>query len=53
MVKNKEASSRLLSLNPMITVMIETKVKKDKATKIRDKLNLKGVFMDNYQNRDN
>lgn len=53
MAKTKEVSSRLLRLDPMITVLIETGVNKHKAYKIKGKLHLKGMFMNNYQNHEN
>ncbi|KAI5429716.1 hypothetical protein KIW84_034334 [Lathyrus oleraceus] len=37
----------------MITVLIETGVNKHKAYKIKGKLHLKGMFMNNYQNHEN
>ncbi|CAK8578829.1 unnamed protein product [Lathyrus sativus] len=53
MVKTKEVSSRLRSLNPMICILLETRVKHDKADKIRCKLKLKGRFLDNYTEHEN
>lgn len=53
MVKIKEVSSRLLKLNPKIVVIIETRVRMNKAAKIRDQLELKGLFIDNYDKHDN
>lgn len=53
MGKLKEISSRLLQLDPMIIVLIETRVKKSKATNIRKKLRFKGMYLDNYVDHDN
>ena len=53
MGKLKEISSRLLQLDPMIIVLIETRVKKSKAINIRKKLRFKGMYLDNYVDHDN
>ncbi|CAK8570896.1 unnamed protein product [Lathyrus sativus] len=45
----KEISSRLFNLHPKIAILLETRVKHDKARKIRDQLNLKGQYLDNYK----
>lgn len=52
-IKTKEVSSRLLNHNPMIYMIIETRVKMSKDAKIRDHLKLKGLFIDNYSKHDN
>lgn len=46
--KHKEISSHLLSLRANINIMLETRVKKEKAKVIRGKLNLPGCYIDNY-----
>lgn len=51
--KLMEISSRLLKLRPDINILIETRVKFHKAKSIRNKLNLKGLYIDNYQHHDN
>ena len=48
-----EISSHLLKLQPTIVVLIETRVKQEKAQKIRDKLCLKGRYLDNYNHHEN
>jgi exonuclease III len=49
--KVREISSRLQRLTPAISVLIETRVKAKNATRIRQKLKLKGNYMDNYSNQ--
>lgn len=49
MGKLRETSSRLLNLHPKIAILLETRVKCDKAKKVRDYLNLRGKYLDNYQ----
>ncbi|CAK8577553.1 unnamed protein product [Lathyrus sativus] len=51
--KVREISSRLQNLDPAITVLIETRVKKEKAVGIRKKLKMRGSYMDNYAQHDN
>jgi hypothetical protein len=51
--KVREISSRLQRLTPTIFVLIETRVKAQNATRIRQKLKLKGNYMDNYSNHEN
>ncbi|XP_058784538.1 uncharacterized protein LOC131659349 [Vicia villosa] len=51
--KIKEISSRLKSIKPNILILIETRVKATKASKIRDRLNLYDNYLDNYQNHEN
>lgn len=45
----RETSSRLHNLHPKISILLETRVKCDKAKKVRDYLNLRGKYLDNYQ----
>ena len=52
-VKTKEVSSCLYSLKPKVEVIIETRVKHDKAQKIRDKLKLAVMYIDNYNDHYN
>lgn len=49
MGKLRETSSRLLNRHPKIAILLETRVKCDKAKKVRDYLNLRGKYLDNYQ----
>ncbi|CAK8532803.1 unnamed protein product [Lathyrus sativus] len=51
--KTREISSRLLDLNPAIIVLIETRVKRNKTQTIRDKLKLRGSYLDNYGKHEN
>ncbi|XP_058764837.1 uncharacterized protein LOC131638301 [Vicia villosa] len=51
--KLKEISSRLNLLKPDIVILIETRVKSDKAKQIRDKLHVHECYVDNYQYHDN
>lgn len=51
--KTIEISSRLKSLNPSIIVLLETRVKKNKADAIRHKLNFQVQYWDNYDKHDN
>ncbi|XP_058722236.1 uncharacterized protein LOC131594157 [Vicia villosa] len=53
MGKIKEISSRFVGLNPDIVVLIETRVKDNKAGAVRNKLNLRGEYVDNYQRHEN
>lgn len=46
--KLKEISSRLLQLQPHICILIETRVKENKASKIRESLNMRMIYLDNY-----
>ncbi|CAK8531501.1 unnamed protein product [Lathyrus sativus] len=52
-VKTKEVSARLRSLNPMICILLETRVKQEKADRIRCKLRSTCSFLDNYTNHVN
>lgn len=49
----REISSRLRNLNPAIIVLIETRVKKNKAHMIRERMKLIVNFMDNYDKHGN
>src|SRR4051812_33725273 len=51
--KIREISSHLLSFQTDIIILIETRVKKDKASAVRDKLKLRGTYMDNYNHHAN
>ncbi|XP_045791547.1 uncharacterized protein LOC123886260 [Trifolium pratense] len=51
--KAREVGSRLLCLRPEIVVLIETRVKSTKAANIRNKLRLKGKYLDNYLHHEN
>lgn len=51
--KLREISSRLLELQPEIAILIETRVKENKATKVREKLRLNGNYLDNYTCHEN
>ncbi|CAK8532356.1 unnamed protein product [Lathyrus sativus] len=51
--KVREISSSLRNLDPAITVLIETRVKKQKVVGIRKKLKMRGSYMDNYAQHDN
>ncbi|XP_058768036.1 uncharacterized protein LOC131641747 [Vicia villosa] len=51
--KIREISSHRLNFHTDIVILIETRVKKDKANAIRDKLQLKGIYMDNYNHHAN
>jgi hypothetical protein len=51
--KAREIGSRLLSLRPAVAILIETRVKSAKADSIRNKLRLKGKYIDNYINHEN
>ena len=51
--KIREVSSRLFLLKPHIVVMLETRVKNNKAGNVRDKLKLKGKYLDNYVKHNN
>jgi hypothetical protein len=53
MGKVREISSRLLDLNPDIAILIETRVKKNKAENIRKRLQLRGNYLDNYNKHEN
>ena len=46
--KIKEVSSRLHDLHPAIVILIETRVKSNKAPVIRGKLGFRGEYIDNY-----
>jgi hypothetical protein len=46
--KAREISSRLLGLGPMMTILIETRVKYNKAESVRNILRLRGKYIDNY-----
>ena len=46
--KIKEISSLLLHLQPTISILLETRVKENKAKKVRDKLNMHRSCIDNY-----
>src|SRR4051812_37264532 len=46
--KLKEISSRLNLLKPDIVILIETRVMRDKAKNIRDKLHVHDCYVDNY-----
>jgi hypothetical protein len=51
--KVREVGSRLLSLKPTLVVLIETRVKHNKHDNIRNKLRLKGSYLDNYTSHEN
>ncbi|XP_058756104.1 uncharacterized protein LOC131629335 [Vicia villosa] len=51
--KLREIRSCLLELFPEICILIETRVKSNKADSIRNKLNLSGKVADNYSNDSN
>ena len=51
--KIKEISSHLHDLKPDIIILIETRVKSGKAVPVRNKLNLKGTYVDNYEKHEN
>lgn len=51
--KIREVSSRLFLLKPHIVVMLETRVKNNKAGNVRDKFKLKGKYLDNYVKHNN
>ncbi|XP_058775694.1 uncharacterized protein LOC131649972 [Vicia villosa] len=51
--KLREISSRILELKPGICILIETRVKNNKAINVRNKLNLPGKYIDDYPNHTN
>ncbi|XP_058725453.1 uncharacterized protein LOC131596725 [Vicia villosa] len=51
--KQREICSHLNDLRPGIFILIETRVKHQKAIKIRDNMRLYKCFLDNYQHHDN
>lgn len=51
--KSREIRSRLQTLHPAISVLIETRVKKNKAHVIRERLRLTRKYPDNYDNHEN
>jgi hypothetical protein len=51
--KAREVGSRLLGLKPHIAVLVETRVKKNKADNIKHKLRLSGKYLDNYSHHEN
>ncbi|XP_058739151.1 uncharacterized protein LOC131611041 [Vicia villosa] len=51
--KIKEIKTRLLNLHPIISILVETRVKKCKANKIRESLGVPGCYVDNYQDHPN
>lgn len=51
--KTIEISSRLKSLNPTTIVLLETRVRKNKALTVRNKLNLNMKYLDNYDKHEN
>lgn len=51
--KLRDISSRLLKLLPEIVILMKTRVKHSKAKLVRDKLNLKRRYLDNYQYSEN
>ncbi|XP_058768747.1 uncharacterized protein LOC131642529 [Vicia villosa] len=51
--KFREISSRLHNLNPAIMILIETRVKEKNADMIRNKMKLKGSYLDNYDKHAN
>src|SRR3954466_15156863 len=51
--KLMEISSRLRELQPDIMMLLETRVKANKANKIREKIGLRGRYLDNYINHSN
>jgi hypothetical protein len=53
MGKVREISFRLLELNPDIAILLETRVKNNKAESIRKKLKLRGTYVDNYTKHSN
>ncbi|KAI5382263.1 hypothetical protein KIW84_UN0041 [Lathyrus oleraceus] len=52
-VKLMEIISSLLEFQPNIVILLETRVKKDNATKIRKLLHLQGIYLDNNANHAN
>lgn len=53
MGKLKEISSRLLKLRPTIAILIETRVKRNKANSIRERLQLPNNYLDDYNCHEN
>lgn len=51
--KLRDISCCLLELRPDVVVLIETRVKANKVKVVRDKLNLNGKYLYNYQFHDN
>src|ERR1044072_6803644 len=51
--KQKEISSRLFKLQPMIAILLETRIKKDNAEKNRNKMDGNRLVYDNYRNHVN
>lgn len=49
----REITSRLFDLKHDIAILIETRVKKNKTENIRNKLKLRGNYLDNYNKHDN
>lgn len=50
---NKSCKNREVSSQPNIFIMIETRVKKNNAEKIREKPNLRVKYLYNYSKHDN
>src|SRR4051812_36138791 len=51
--KLREVNSRLRKLHPMISILLETRVKENKAKDIRQHLQIGGMYVDNYANHFN
>ncbi|XP_058734051.1 uncharacterized protein LOC131605747 [Vicia villosa] len=51
--KQKEINSRLLKLQPSIAILLETRVKKDKAGRCRRNMGNRWKVIDNYSKHDN
>ncbi|XP_058767570.1 uncharacterized protein LOC131641282 [Vicia villosa] len=52
-IRNREISSRLSKLSPEIAILVETRVKQDKAMNIRKKLGGQWNYLDNYNKHAN
>lgn len=52
-VKLKEIRARIYELKPTIMILIETRVKSNKANSIREKLHLTDNYIENYSNHAN
>ncbi|XP_058759182.1 uncharacterized protein LOC131632454 [Vicia villosa] len=51
--KNKDVALRLLKISPAICILVETRVKEDKASAIRNKLGAMWAYSDNYEHHGN
>ncbi|XP_058725687.1 uncharacterized protein LOC131596982 [Vicia villosa] len=51
--KQKEINSRLLKLQPSIAILLETRIKRDKADRCRRNMGNRWQFIDNYSKHDN